>query len=146
VLRYWLRVPAVLIGVAVAGASIAAAEPRPLGINDLPESQQKILWDRVDRVARYALLLKVCVADSHFESRFVEAVKPCIDAGTVERVVNYYWQRAADLDKRIDRRICSDKNFIENKWPQKLRSALDNLIDIGHSLCVGYLSTGIVRR
>ncbi|HLW90954.1 MAG TPA: hypothetical protein VKS78_06600 [Roseiarcus sp.] len=140
------RVSAVLAAVLIAGVGQAVAEPRPLGINDLTESQQKILWQKVDRVAQYAVLLKACVEDIHFESRFVEAVRPCVESDTVRRVVAYYWGRAADQNKRIDPRICSDKNFVENKWTQKMKSTLDNLVELGHNLCVGYLATGLIRR
>lgn len=135
-----MSIVAVLVGLS---SSPSRAEPRPISINDLPQDQQKIVWDRVDRFAEYAVILKDCVADSHFESRFVEAVRSCIEPNTVRRVVNYYDQRAATLDKRFKRSFCAEKRFSENNVAEKLRTTLDNLVEYGHNLCVAYLKTGI---
>jgi hypothetical protein len=144
----WFRVLAFLAALAIAGAVGApcVAEPRLLGINDLPESFQKILWERVDRVAGYTVILKVCASDPDFERRFVEAVQPCIEPDTVRRVVDFYRQRTVALDKRLSRNFCSDKNFVQNNWGQKLKSTLDNLVENGHNLCVAYLKTGLIGR
>ena len=127
-------------------AARSLAEPRLISINDLPQDQQKIVWDRVDRFAEYAVILKDCVADSHFETRFVAAVKACIEPATVRRVVGYYELRAASLDRRFSRSFCSEKRFTENNVAEKLRTTLDNLVDYGHSLCLAYLKTGIMAR
>ncbi len=136
------RVVAGALAFAAAAASPAAAEPRLISLNDLPNDQQKIVWASVDRVAEYAVILKDCVADSHFEARFVEAVKACIEPKTVQRVVDYYEQRAASLDRRFSRSFCSEKKFTQNNIAQKLKSTLDNLVDYGHNLCIAYLKTG----
>ena len=131
-----------LIAGSPAGSS---AEPRLISLNDLPGDQQHIVWERVDRFAEYAVILKDCVADSHFESRFVEAVKSCVDPATVQRVVSYYQQRSAALDRRFKRTFCADKRFTEDNLAQKLKSTLDNLVDYGHNLCLAYLKTGTLR-
>jgi hypothetical protein len=142
---------AILASAAIVGvfAARSAAEPRLLGVNDLTQDQQKILWDRVDRFAAYAVVLKVCVADSHFETRFIEAVRPCVEPDTVRRVDDFYRQRVADLDKRVNRKFCSEKKIVESDLAQKLESTLDKLVDFGHNLCVTYLKTGqsgLIRR
>jgi hypothetical protein len=142
---------AILAGVVIVGLSVtrSAAEPRLLGINDLGQEQQKILWDRVDRFAAYAVVLRVCVADSHFEARFVEAVRPCVEPDTIRRVVDFYRQRVADLDKRVNQKFCSERKIVESDLAQKLKSTLDNLVTFGHNLCVTYIKTGqtgLIRR
>ena len=119
------------------------AEPRLISINDLPRDQQKIVWDRADSYAEYAVILKNCGADSHFESRFVQAVRACIEPDTVRRVVDYYEQRAASLDRRFKRSFCTEKRFTENNIAEKLRTTLDHLVEYGHNLCVAYLKTGV---
>ena len=124
-------------------ATPGRAEPPLISINDLPQDQQKIVWDRVDRFAEYAVILKDCVADSHFETRFVEAVKSCIEPATVRRVVSYYEQHAATLDRRFKRSFCTEKRFTENNVAEKLRTTLNNLVDYGHNLCMAYLKTGV---
>jgi hypothetical protein len=130
----------VLLGLSTAPSR---AEPPLISINDLPQDQQKIVWDRVDRFAEYAVILKDCVADSHFESRFVEAVRACVEPATVRRVVSYYEQHAAALDRRFRRSFCAEKRFSENNVAEKLRATLDDLVDYGHNLCVAYLKTGV---
>ena len=135
-----LLIVAVLLGLS---AAPGRAEPRLISINDLPQDQQKIVWDRADRFAEYAVILKDCVADSHFESRFVQAVRACIEPATVRRVVSYYEQRAASLDRRFKRSFCTEKRFTENNVAEKLRTTLDNLVEYGHNLCVAYLKTGV---
>ena len=127
-------------------AAPGLAEPRLISLDDLPPDQQKIVWERVDRFAEYAVILKDCVADSHFETRFVEAVKACVEPNTVRRVVGYYQQRAASLDRRFSRAFCSEKKFTQNNVAQKLKSTLDNLVDYGHNLCIAYLKTGAGLR
>jgi hypothetical protein len=126
----------------LASTAAGRAEPRLISINDLPQDQQRIVWERADRFAEYAVILKDCVADSHFESRFVQAVRACIEPDTVRRVVNYYDQRAASLERRFKRSFCAEKRFTENNVAEKLRTTLDNLVDYGHNLCVAYLKTG----
>jgi hypothetical protein len=147
---FWNRRKSSALLAALAAAELLAgrsiAEPRLLGINDLSESEQKILWDRVDHVAGYVTILKACASDPDFEKRFVDAVQPCVETDTVRRVVGFYRQRASDLDKRLSRKYCADKNFVENHWAQKLKSTLDNLVDVGHNLCVAYLRTGVTGR
>jgi hypothetical protein len=124
----------------------SSAEPRLISINDLPQDQQQIVWDRVGRFAEYAVILKDCAADSDFERRFVEAVKACVEPDTVRRVVGYYEERTASLDRRFKRSFCDKKKFTENNLAQKLRSTLDNLVDYGHNLCLAYLKTGLMGR
>jgi hypothetical protein len=143
--REILRVATVLalIGVSVAPS---AAEPRLLGINDLTPDQQKILWERVDRVANYASILKACVEDTHFESRFVEAVKSCIEPQTVTRVVDFYRSHLAAFDQKLNRKICADDRFTHGDLAKKMNGALDNLVTLGHGLCLAYLKTGILGR
>jgi hypothetical protein len=136
-------------GVAAIGwacASYAFAEPRLISLNDLPQDQQKIVWDRVDRFAEYAVILKDCETDTHFETRFVEAVKDCIEPDTVRRVVDHYEQRATTLDRRFKRSFCTEKRFTDNNVAQKLRTTLDTLVTYGHNLCLAYLKTGMTRR
>jgi len=132
--------------IAGAWAAPGLAEPRLISLDDLPPDQQKVVWERVDRFAEYAVILKDCVADSHFETRFVEAVKACVEPNTVRRVVGYYQQRAASLDRRFSRTFCSEKKFTQNNVAQKLKSTLDNLVDYGHNLCIAYLKTGAGLR
>ncbi|HLJ71692.1 MAG TPA: hypothetical protein VKU03_10260 [Roseiarcus sp.] len=137
---------AFVIAGAWAWAAPGLAEPRLISLDDLPPDQQKVVWERVDRFAEYAVILKDCVADSHFETRFVEAVKACVEPNTVRRVVGYYQQRAASLDRRFSRTFCSEKKFTQNNVAQKLKSTLDNLVDYGHNLCIAYLKTGAGLR
>jgi hypothetical protein len=127
-------------------ATGSTAEPKLIGIDFLTADQQKTMWSLVDRYASYAVVLKDCAADSHFEDRFVEAARPCIEPNTITRVVDYYHQSAASFDKRFNRSFCSNKKFVENDVAQKIRTALDNLVTIGHNLCVSYLKTGVVAR
>jgi hypothetical protein len=146
----WLRRTFLAIPAAVSIASVSIepspAEPRLLGIGDLSEDQQKLLWDRVDHVASYVVTLKVCAGEADFEKRFVEAVRPCIEPDTVTRVVGYYERKAVDLQKRASRSTCTGKEYVANNWTQKIKSTLDNLVYLGHSLCLGYLRTGVVTR
>jgi hypothetical protein len=145
-----LRRSFLAIGTAVSIASVltkpSSADPRLLGIGDLTEDQQKILWDRVDHVASYVVTLKVCAGEADFEKRFVDAVRPCIEPGTVTRVVGYYEQKTVDLEKRASRTTCTGKEYVAKNWTQKIKSTLDNLVYLGHSLCLGYLRTGVVVR
>jgi hypothetical protein len=147
---FWNRRRSLAFLAALVTAGLAAgqsiAEPRLLGINDLSEGEQKILWDRVDHVAGYVTILKACAGDPDFEKRFVDAVQPCVEADTVRRVVGFYRQRATVLDKRLSRRYCADKDFVQNHWAQKLKSTLDNLVEVGHNLCLAYLRTGVIGR
>ena len=131
---------------ALIGVSLrpSAPEPRLLGINDLTTDQQKILWERVDRVAQYASILKACVADSHFESRFVEAVKPCIEPQTVARVIDFYHSHLATYDRTLKHSFCADPRFKHGDLGEKLKGALDNLVNVGHGLCLAYLKTGVI--
>ena len=139
-------VPFVALIFAATWIAPGLAEPRLISLDDLPQDQQKIVWERVDRFAEYAVILKDCVADSHFETRFVAAVKACVEPNTVRRVVGYYQQRAASLDRRFSRSFCSEKKFTQDNLAQKLKSTLDNLVDYGHNLCVAYLKTGAGAR
>ena len=134
---------ALLLGLSTAPGR---ADPRLISINDLPQDQQKIVWDRADRFAEYAVILKECGADPHFEGRFVEAVRACVEPETVRRVVGYYEQRSASLDKRFKRSFCAEKKFSENNVAEKLRTTLDTLVEYGHNLCLAYLKTGIAGR
>jgi hypothetical protein len=143
--RSFLAIGAVIL---IAGVLTepSAAEPRLLGIGDLSEDQQKFLWDRVDHVASYVVTLKVCAGEADFEKRFIDAVRPCIEADTVTRVVGYYERKAVDLEKRASRSTCTGKEYVAKNWTQKIRSTLDNLVYLGRSLCLGYLRTGVVTR
>jgi hypothetical protein len=142
------KILAILTAVSVAGAFAkpTVAEPRLLGINDLSESEQKILWERVDHVAAYVTILKACASDPDFEKRFVDAVQPCVEGDTVRRVVGFYRERAAALDKRLKRNFCASKKYVEDNGTQKLKSILENLVTVGHNLCLAYLRTGVIGR
>ena len=139
---------AVLTAISITGVLTdrSLAEPRLLGISDLTDDEQKILWDRVDHVAGYVATLKVCAGEADFEKRFVDAVRPCIEPDTVTRVVGYYERKAGDLEKRASRATCTGKDYVEKNVTQKIRSALDNLVYLGHSLCLGYLRSGVLAR
>jgi hypothetical protein len=139
---------AVLTAISITGVLTdrSLAEPRLLGISDLTDDEQKILWDRVDHVASYVVTLKVCAGEADFEKHFVDAVRPCIEPGTVTRVVDYYERKTVDLEKRASRTTCTGKEYVAKNWTQKIKSTLDNLVYLGHALCLGYLRTGVVTR
>lgn len=132
---------AALLVLALVGPSLA--EPRRLGLGDLTEAQQRALWQRVDDDAGYAALLTLCRRDTAFERRFVEAVRDCVDAGTLGQVASFYRSRYAATLTHANRRPCEDPGFVQRGLPDKLAAILDAEVSQARSLCEGYRRTGM---
>ncbi len=121
------------------------AEPRKLSLSDLTEAQEKQLWERTDRYAGYAALLKRCSINVDFERRIRAEAQPCIEAGTLDQVATYF-RRRYDYSSRIGTgNPCQDRYFIKNNLAEKLRLTLEDQIQAVKVLCTHYQRTGIFR-
>ena len=130
-----------VIAVATCGPA-AQATPRKLGFDDLPGSLEKPFWDRVDRYAGFAALLKLCGRPVDFEHRFVAAVQACVEPQAIQKTVTTYRGRFAHVLSHAKPHPCEDPFFIQNSIPDKLTQTLDGVVSQAALYCQGYLLTG----
>ena len=69
------------------------AEPAKLGFSYLSPEQQKDLWRRADDYALAEVFLKACGSPPYIERRMRMAVRDCIEARALDRVMRAgrYW-------------------------------------------------------
>jgi hypothetical protein len=101
---------AVLLVMFFAGETGNAEEwpalPVKFGLEALTPEELATLWDRADYYALAEAMLTNCGKASNMEKRMVDAVKNCVEASALQKVVDHYRERLSHYKVEQKHLLC----------------------------------------
>lgn len=139
-------ISAILLGVAVAASATAigsGARAGTLTFDSFSPAQKAQFWSRLDKLAVYESSARVCGKGMNVESRFQAAVRDCLTADTLSRVVTTYRQKLSQSTKTADKSSCG-----KDEAPRILaetRVSADKMVSEAAGMCKACLMTGMCK-